>query len=130
MRYEYKYKEEHFESLLGRTITEIRGAEPGSEEVRIVCTDGTQWGMSHSQNCCEYVRLEEVVGDPQSLVGDPVLKAEESTNHSDDEEEVYGESQTWTFYRIATVNGILVLRWLGESNGYYSESVDFYQIKE
>ena len=49
--------------------------------------------------------------------------AEEVTHESTNTE--YGDSQTYTFYKFATVKGYVTVRWYGTSNGYYSESVDF-----
>jgi hypothetical protein len=78
----------------------------------------------HEQDCCEDVYIESIVGDPLDLVWGPMLRAEESTSHTNPELcDNDGDSVTWTFYKFATFKGYVDIRWCGRSNGYYSESV-------
>ncbi|MNZ76081.1 hypothetical protein D3C78_945760 [compost metagenome] len=92
---------------------------------------GEVFKMYHDQDCCESVHINDIEGDLSDLIGEPVTLAEESTSNDNPkvEDEWGPESFTWTFYRLATKNGFVVIRWYGESNGYYSESVDFIQVK-
>lgn len=120
-----------FEILKGRILTNIEGLEEGSEQVTFTCDDGTKFIMDHSQDCCENVRVLEVIGDAEDLIGSEILTAEEAVNPDDAPavSEYDYDSSTWTFYKLSTRKGYVDIRWLGESNGYYSESVDFYEVK-
>ncbi len=117
-----------FSDLVGKTLSAIEGGK-GSDRLVFVLEDGSRYVMYHSQDCCESVEIEDICGDLGDLVGTPILQAEESSNRDTWPEGVkkpdYLYSYTWTFYRLATIKGGVVIRWFGESNGYYSESVDF-----
>lgn len=87
----------------------------------------------HSQDCCESVWVDDIVGDLSDLEETPILKASEDTNCDDlREEDVTSgytpESFTWTFYNFSTIKGHVTIRWYGTSNGYYSESVSLVKI--
>lgn len=119
--------------LVGKTIKSLKGGE-GSETLEFKTEDGQEFRMYHSQSCCEHVKVEEIHGDLEDLIGAPILSAEESSNNDwpedarEKREDHYRDSFTWTFYKIATIKGSVTIRWLGESNGYYGESVDFARV--
>ncbi len=108
-------------SMLGVTLTRIeRESQPDVLTFFSEC--GRRWRMYHQQDCCEQVEIEELVGELDDLVGAPILVAEERVNEG---KLKYGDTETWTFYELATIQGSVTLRWYGTSNGYYSERVDF-----
>lgn len=120
------------DQLIGKTLTEIRTLENGSDTAVFICDDGSEYTMYHSRDCCESVSIDDVEGDISDLIGRPITIADESTSSENPEgvvPEYQDSSFTWTFYRIATAKGFVVIRWYGESNGYYSESVDFAKTK-
>lgn len=110
--------------LNGQTIINITGLEKESDEVRIFTKEGNEYLFYHSQDCCENVSLNDFDGDALDLIGGLIVSAEEVEGNDESPGE-YSDSYTWTFYKIETNKGGLWMRWLGESNGYYSESVDF-----
>lgn len=118
-----------FEDLIGKTLVSV---SINDDETEIVFTDtnGGLYEMYHVQECCESVYIEDINGDLEDLIGSPILQAEETTNSNDKMHLDYSpESFTWTFYKLATVNGYVTIRWLGKSNGYYSERVSFCKLK-
>ncbi len=116
-----------FSDLMGVTLQAVTGLIVGSDEVTFIADDNRQWNMLHYQDCCEGVAIEEIIGDVADLIGSPILRAEEVVSDAAESPAVY-ESGTWTFYKLATIKGEVVIRWLGTSNGYYSESVSFTQV--
>jgi hypothetical protein len=115
------------QELMGQTIAQITGAEKGQEEIIFKLTDGRVFHMFHSQDCCERVRVEDVCGDIDDLIGCPIVRAEVPSTENEPKssgEDDYSCSCTWTFYILGTQKGTVTFRWLGESNGYYSEAVN------
>lgn len=117
-----------FADLKGKVLVEINA---GDDNISLVTSEGKSYDMYHDQDCCEHVRVESIVGDLKDLLGHPLLVAEEVSNEENPDytKEIY-DSYTWTFYKLATIKGYVDIRWLGESNGYYSESVSLNNGRE
>ena len=112
--------------MLGKTFVQVTGAV-GNFDLLFETANGERFMFSHQQDCCERVDINDIVGDLEDLVGEPLLLAEQVEGETPvDFDEGDHESVTWTFYKFATRKGYVDVRWLGESNGYYSERVDLF----
>ncbi len=109
-------------ALKGLTIIAIEGCEVGSDEIRFKTKCGRQFRMYHSQDCCESVNIVRCgspylseegveVTDAREVIENNVPASESATRTTF----VFNDNSYQKFYA----------EWLGESNGYYSESVSF-----
>ena len=124
-----------FSELVGKTLVSVERQNSGlgdSESIVFTTDAGDRYGMYYEQDCCASCYIEDIAGDLNDLVGSPIVRAEENGNDEVEppSPEETPESFTWTFYRIATANGLVVIRWYGSSNGYYSERATFSKLPE
>jgi len=119
---------ERFSDLLGKVLIKITKSSnsDNNDEICFYLSNGAIISQYHNQDCCESVYIEDINGDLDDLIGYPLLQCEESTSDGPATE----ESSTWTFYKMATIKGYVTIRWLGVSNGYYSESVNINKIRD
>jgi hypothetical protein len=116
-----------FEDLLGKELSGIT-VNGALDEIIFHVRDHGDYKLYHPQDCCENVNIDDINGNLSDLLNSPITLAQEISNTEKNPEGVikeYQDSFTWTFYKLATVKGFVDIRWYGESNGYYSESVDF-----
>ena len=117
-----------FKDLKGKTIVKI-DVKVDNTEMLFTLSDGRKFKMYHEQDCCESVWIDDIIGNLDNLLDSPLLTAEcvqsEGCDDLPKECNFVEQSSTWTFYKLSTLKAYVDIRWYGESNGYYSESVDF-----
>jgi hypothetical protein len=106
----------NFEDMRNMTFSKVY--QEGVEELHFVNNEN-HFVLYHAQDCCEEVTIEDICGDLSDLENTPLRYVNEVTNEAE------GLDGTWTFYTLQTLKGSVTVRWFGQSNGYYSESVDF-----
>ena len=111
------YNHVDVEEMLGQTFSRV----VSDGDTVTFENDEVRYVLYHDTDCCESVYVEDIIGDIEDLVKWPLLISREDTNA--DGPELNEESYTWTFYNFATYKGYVTIRFLGTSNGYYSEDV-------
>lgn len=112
----------NFEDLKGKVLTSCVN---NGDEIVFTVSDDEVYKLYHSQDCCESVYVESIVGNLEDLVGTEILMAEEAS-----EDDPEAECGAWTFYKLATIKGYVDIRWYGRSNGYYSIGVNFDKVRD
>jgi len=115
--------------LIGQVLERVENNN--GESILFTAVGGVRYALYHDQDCCETVTVQDVDGNLNNLIGTPILRADVETSDQDPvghKREYPPESMTWTYFRFETAKGKVVIRWLGESNGYYSESVQFVKL--
>ena len=110
--------------LVGEVIATVQGGNKEDDFCILTTVSGKAIKIYHDQHCCEEVQIEDEESD--DIVGGVVhfaafvdgISGGKSKNWQD------GYTCTWSFLKIETSKGSIWQRWLGESNGHYSETVD------
>ncbi len=104
--------------LLGKTITHVQGLQVNSEEVILTTQCGNVYQMGHVQEGDEHISLYSLRGNLDDVLHTPIVSVEEDIDDDSCDSPV---SRTWTYYRIVTAKGAFSIRWLGISDGNYSD---------
>jgi len=119
----YVYKDVIGKVVIGVDVSKDRyNGVSYNDGVILAFEDNTKAVITHEQDCCESVYLEDINGDLSALVGYPLLVCEAVWQDNGYDEDNYGSS-TWTFFKLGGVNDVVTLRFIGSSNGYYGEEV-------
>lgn len=122
----YIAKSNNFFELKGQIITKIKA---DSLDVLIETVSGNKYRIHHSQDCCESVDVKKTIGNVKDILNQEITLAEEDLKEPDWYKPKYADdSHTWTSFYLETAKGRFEIWILGESNGYYDESVSFEKI--
>jgi hypothetical protein len=122
--------------MIGKKFRKVYRKDQGigdSDALVFEVDDREAYAMFYERDCCASCSIEDICGDLSDLENAKIVRAEQNGNRekepSPTPREYQDESFTWTFYRIGTRKGTVVIRWYGSSNGYYSETPCFERIQ-
>ncbi len=115
-----------FDVLVGEVLDAV---DIDREENQILLTtrSGRKFLVYHEQDCCETVAISGQDGNFDKLIGKPIVEARDFAVDTGESESDY-DSQTTTTLVFRVDDQTVISRWIGDSNGYYSESVDIAEL--
>ena len=114
-------------SLLGDVLAYV-DIDEVNNQILLTTKNGRTVRVYHHQECCETVRIRDTEGDWHDLIGKVIV--ETSYSQSKDVDPPSGDPESWTLteLKFRVDDSTVINRWIGESNGAYSESVDFEDV--
>jgi hypothetical protein len=113
-----------FDVLVGEVLDAV-DIDREKDQILLTTRSGRQFLIHHEQKCCETVEISGQDGSFDKLIGKPIVEARD--NAVDTSEEA-ADSQTTTTLVFRVDDHAVISRWVGDSNGYYSESVDIAEL--
>ena len=115
--------------LIGLVVSEIDVDDSG-DSLRITTECGRSFMFYHDQDCCETVRIWDTKGNLKLLKGKRLESVEHATLDDIPSDVDYKplDSWTWTEITFRVTDATVISRWIGESNGYYSEGVSLTEL--
>jgi hypothetical protein len=113
-----------FDVLVGEVLDAV-DIDREKDQILLTTRSGRQFLIYHEQKCCETVEISGQDGSFDKLIGKPIVEARD--NAVDTSEEA-ADSQTTTTLVFRVDDHTVISRWVGDSNGYYSESVDIAEL--
>lgn len=118
-------RQEKISELVGETLA-FCDEDPSDDKILLTTVSGRKFLFYHSQDCCETVQIESTEGEWRTLIGKVIEVAE----HSEEDASESYESGTKTTLTFKVDGATVISRWVGSSNGYYSESVDIEELTQ
>ena len=111
-------------TLAGEVLTHV---DEGGDQILLTTESGRTIKIYHEQDCCESVSIQDRTGEWHTLIGKVIVEADAKEEQLSDQKY---ESATLTTLTFSTNEDTVISRWIGESNGYYSESVDLCELQK
>jgi hypothetical protein len=111
-----------FSTLKGEVLTDV-DIDAKGESILLTTQSGKVFRIDHEQDCCEHVCICDTQGNFHDIIGKVIVEASHIEKDKGDPPPEYPDSWTRTDFVFKTDDATVISKWIGESNGYYSESV-------